>query len=227
MTKIIKQRQKGFTTIDNKVIRDDKLSWKARGIFAYLWSQSDDWNFYETEIVKHSVDGRNSLRTGLKELEKFGYLKRKRIRNDKGQVGESEWMLSENPMFDVPMYKNPTQGNRTLRTTNQKNKQPEEILTKEHSAFDNAPHVFEEEFRKVWDQYPNKKGKKEAFNHYKAWRKKSVKNTNEYLLERLSLYKKHLAANSWKQPMNGATWFNGRFDDQLEVPQEQGEVWYE
>ncbi|WEV56152.1 replication protein [Ligilactobacillus acidipiscis] len=113
----------------------------------------------------------------------------------------------------------PTNTNRLPETTTE--------TTKEYSAFDNAPHAFEKEFQEVWDQYPNKKGKKQAFNHYKAWRKKSVKNTNEYLLEQLSLYKKHLAANPWKQPMNGATWFNGRFDDQLEVPQEQGEVWYE
>ncbi|GEN48923.1 hypothetical protein [Ligilactobacillus pobuzihii] len=227
MTKIIKQRQKGFTTVDNSVVRDERLSWKARGIFFYLWSQSDEWDYFTNEVVRHSPDGLTALRTGLKELEKYGYLARKRTRNEKGQISTSDWIISEKPYVEKPRIENQHVDNRTLRTTNLKNKQPEEILTKEHSAFGNAPHAFEKEFQEVWDQYPNKKGKKEAFNHYKAWRKKSVKNTNEYLLERLSLYKKHLAANSWKQPMNGATWFNGRFDDQLEVPQEQGEVWYE
>ena len=76
---------------------------------------------------------------------------------------------------------------------------------------------LEEEFEEVWSKYPNKKGKKQAFNHYKAWRRKSTKHTNEYLLERLKVYMTDLQQNSWKHPMNGSTWFNGRFDDELEV----------
>ena len=76
---------------------------------------------------------------------------------------------------------------------------------------------LENEFEELWSKYPNKKGKKQAFNHYKAWRKASVKHTNEYLLERLKVYMTDLQQNSWKHPMNGSTWFNGRFDDELEV----------
>ena len=76
---------------------------------------------------------------------------------------------------------------------------------------------LEEKFEEVWSKYPNKKGKKQAFNHYKAWRKASAKHTNEYLLERLKVYMTDLQQNSWKHPMNGSTWFNGRFDDELEV----------
>ena len=76
---------------------------------------------------------------------------------------------------------------------------------------------LEEEFEKVWSKYPNKKGKKQAFNHYKAWRKSSAKHTNEYLLERLKKYLTYCQQNSWYHPMNGSTWFNGRFDDELET----------
>lgn len=90
---------------------------------------------------------------------------------------------------------------------------------KEHSAADASPSVqLESEFDEVWSQYPNKKGKKQALSHYKAWRKKSVQHTNAYLLERLRLYQQDLSANPWKSPMNGATWFNGRFDDDYQVP---------
>ena len=75
---------------------------------------------------------------------------------------------------------------------------------------------LEKEFEKVWSKYPNKKGKKQAFNHYKAWRKASAKHTNEYLLERLKKYLTYCQQNnSWYHPMNGSTWFNGRFDDVL------------
>lgn len=94
-----------------------------------------------------------------------------------------------------------------------------DLENKEHSAADATPSIsLETEFDEIWDQYPNKKGKKQAFNHYKAWRKASVKHTNEYLIERLRLYKQDLANNKWKAPMNGATWFNGRFDDDYSIP---------
>ena len=76
---------------------------------------------------------------------------------------------------------------------------------------------LEKEFEEVWSKYPNKKGKKQAFNHYKAWRRASVKHTNEYLLERLKKYLTYCQQNNWYHPMNGSTWFNGRFDDELEV----------
>jgi len=90
---------------------------------------------------------------------------------------------------------------------------------KKHSAASASPSAqLESEFDEVWSQYPNKKGKKQALSHYKAWRKKSVQHTNAYLLERLRLYQQDLSANPWKSPMNGATWFNGRFDDDYQVP---------
>lgn len=79
---------------------------------------------------------------------------------------------------------------------------------------------LEEEFEEVWSKYPNKKGKKQAFNHYKAWRRKSVKHTNEYLLKKLDEYIRYVEQRrrtgfSSLSFMNGSTWFNGRFDDVL------------
>ncbi|MCC4501074.1 helix-turn-helix domain-containing protein [Limosilactobacillus reuteri] len=81
---------------------------------------------------------------------------------------------------------------------------------------------LEEEFEEVWSKYPNKKGKKQAFNHYKAWRKSSTKHTNEYLLKKLDEYIRYVEQRRRTgfpslSFMNGSTWFNGRFDDELEV----------
>lgn len=124
--RIKKQYQKGFTTVDNLVLNDTNLSWKAKGLFVYLWSQSDEWDFYETEVVKHSIDGIASLKAGLKELETTGYLKRQRKRDNKGHLKENEWILSDNPMLENPMLDNPTYekrilDNRTLTNTNNNN----------------------------------------------------------------------------------------------------------
>ena len=79
-----------------------------------------------------------------------------------------------------------------------------------------------ESFNELWNLYPKKQGKKDAFRHYKAWRKKSKDNTDDYLLRKLNEYKAYLAANQWLHPMNGSTWFNGRFDDDYSTANSQG-----
>ena len=124
--RVEKMKRSGFTIINNGVLNNTQLSWKAKGLFAYLWSQSDSWDFYEVEVLKHSTDGRASLRAGLKELEEHGYLKRYRNRDDKGILRESKWILSEQPMFDFPKLDKPTLDyptldNRTLTNTNYNN----------------------------------------------------------------------------------------------------------
>lgn len=86
-----------FVTVHKKFIHDDNLSWKAKGILLYLLSRPDDWRIYETELNKHSSDGRDSLRTGIKELEQAGYIHRTRRRNEKGQLREYEYQVFEQP----------------------------------------------------------------------------------------------------------------------------------
>lgn len=106
MVRIKRDRSNHITILDQELVRDSQLSWKARGIFAYLWSQSENWDFNEVEVAKHSTDGRDALRSGLKELEDAGYLDRKRERDSKGRVGSSKWVL-----YEKPMWKNRTQDN--------------------------------------------------------------------------------------------------------------------
>lgn len=86
-----------FVTVHKSFIHDDNLSWKAKGILLYLLSRPDDWRIYETELNKHSSDGRDSLRTGIKELEQAGYIHRTRRRNEKGQLREYEYQVFEQP----------------------------------------------------------------------------------------------------------------------------------
>lgn len=128
MTRIKKDYSKGFTTLNNVVLRDERLSWKARGIFSYLWSMPDDWDFYETEVAKHATDGRASLRSGLGELTKFGYLERTRSRNKNGKFGAPVWILHDDPsddrkpMFDFPTLEKPTLEKPTLENRTLLNK---------------------------------------------------------------------------------------------------------
>ena len=79
------------------MVQDSSLSWKARGIFIYLWSQANEWQFYVSEIAKHSTDGERALRSGLKELEEKGYLKRVHRQSNDGSFDGMDWILSDDP----------------------------------------------------------------------------------------------------------------------------------
>ncbi|OYS86613.1 hypothetical protein CBG24_06030 [Limosilactobacillus reuteri] len=96
MPKIKKIYDKGFTTQCNVLIEDTRPTWKAKGIFQYLWSRPDDWVYYQEEVATHAADGVKSLRSGLRELEKYGYLKRSRVREN-GKFKEPIWELCEDP----------------------------------------------------------------------------------------------------------------------------------
>lgn len=88
-----------FVTVHKEFITDDSLSWKAKGILLYLLSRPDDWQVYEIELQKHALDGRDSVRSGMKELQDAGYIHRQRIRDKKGQYKEYEYQVYEQPTY--------------------------------------------------------------------------------------------------------------------------------
>lgn len=155
MVRIRRDRANHVTIIDQQLIRDSRLTWKARGIFAYLWSQSDEWEFNEVEVARHAADGRDSLRSGLKELEKYGYLDRKRLRNNAGQVLSSRWTLHEKPVLENTTQENPTQENGTQRYHQEKITSKEDNTNKELGG--GSPNRTSEVFN-LWENnwgFPN------------------------------------------------------------------------
>ncbi len=93
----VKKESGNFVTIHKGFIQDSNLSWKAKGLLLYLLSRPDDWKIYETELVKHTSDKLSSLKSGIKELEKTGYIERKRKRDDKGRLQGYDYEVYEQP----------------------------------------------------------------------------------------------------------------------------------
>lgn len=76
-------------TIETKVARDKRLSFKARGIMFYLLSKPDDWVCQLYDLEKNSdADGRKAIQAAMKELVEFGYAKFCAYKkNDDGLMG--------------------------------------------------------------------------------------------------------------------------------------------
>ena len=98
MQKLRVKKNTNYTTIANYHLRDESLTWKAKGLLTYLLHLPDDWEIKITQLAKASKDKIDSVRSAISELEFFGYVKRE----FKGENVHSgyDYLVSEIPIND-------------------------------------------------------------------------------------------------------------------------------
>lgn len=112
---------KEFVRIQNDILNNDKLSWKAKGLLCFMLSKKDDWEFHKIQVQKYSTDGRDSTISAFNELIKAGYVKQVRKRDGKGKFVSFDYFVydapfTENPFTDKPFTENPNTENPHLVT---------------------------------------------------------------------------------------------------------------
>lgn len=85
-----------WSAINNTVLNDERLSWRARGIAAYLLTKPDNWRIDHTHLWRVGKEGRDAVLAAMKELEICGYLVRKRYQKSDGKFA-TEVQLHETP----------------------------------------------------------------------------------------------------------------------------------
>ena len=114
MPKLIKAYKSDFTIIDNKLFKDRRLSCKDIGLLCLMISLPDDWSFSIKGLSVICLDGISSIRTGIENLEKCGYLTRKQGRDADGSFDGYDYYLymdpDDNPDYceETPLLENPT-----------------------------------------------------------------------------------------------------------------------
>lgn len=91
------EKNANYTTMSNYHLRDNTISFKAKGLLSMFLSLPKDWSYSVKGIATISKEGVDGILSGLKELEAAGYLERHRMRNDKGRLGDSEYVIYEMP----------------------------------------------------------------------------------------------------------------------------------
>ena len=86
-----------YTVMSNHHFKERAMSLKAKGLLSLMLSLPDTWNYSISGLVTLSKDGKDSVMSALAELEKFKYLERKQITNDKGQFAGVEYNIFEIP----------------------------------------------------------------------------------------------------------------------------------
>jgi len=98
MKTIIKNR---YGVTPNALLNRDDVSLKAKGLYAYIQSKPDGWDFTISKIASQSKEGELSIRGAIKELEECGYL----IRNNY-QLENGTWTC-EYHLFGTPTTPKP------------------------------------------------------------------------------------------------------------------------
>ena len=91
------EKIKNYTVMSNHHLRDKSLSLKAKGLLSLMLSLPEDWDYTTKGLARICRDGVDSIRSAVQELEQRGYVVRNRVRNEKGQLGEMEYTIFEQP----------------------------------------------------------------------------------------------------------------------------------
>ena len=83
-------------------LRDTSLSLKAKGLLSLMLSLPETWDYTTKGLARICKDGVDSICATVKELEKAGYVQRRRLRDDLGRLAEVEYTILEKPVIPVP-----------------------------------------------------------------------------------------------------------------------------
>ena len=86
-----------FVALPNDAVEDVRLSYRARGLLAYLLSRPDGWHTDSTRLAAGAKEGRDAVRAALGELEAIGYLLREKYRDRETGRWLSSWEVVDTP----------------------------------------------------------------------------------------------------------------------------------
>lgn len=108
MNLIINRCDLPYTTIPNVILRNEKrLSWKAKGLFAFLLSCPPGWKIQMRDLVARAADGKAAIYSGFDELEKAGYIRRTQSQGADGRFGPTIINVRLTPCTDFPHTEKP------------------------------------------------------------------------------------------------------------------------
>jgi hypothetical protein len=180
IVRVVKNKDNPYVMLNKGFLNDDRMSWRAKGLLAYLLSKPDDWEVMICDLVAKSTEGKNIVYNTLKELINIGYIERNKLRDSKGKITKWEYRVYEYPLSKKPEVDNQEMANpdvdnqpllnndRLLITegTNQSDRfDTIDDLLKHYSSKYNLPYVrVLSVYDRVKDQY--KSGNVQKFTAY-------------------------------------------------------------
>ncbi len=93
-----------YARIDNAILQNAALSFRARGVLAYILSRPTNWQ-HCAEKLTNSKDGRHAILAALHELVAAGHARQENRRLKNGHF-KKVWLFSESPAGPAPSAEN-------------------------------------------------------------------------------------------------------------------------
>ena len=136
------EKNKGYTVMSNHHLRNHALSLKAKGLLSQMLSLPEDWDYTLQGLAQINKESIDAIREAVRELERAGYIKRSRERDERGCLRGTVYTIyeqphaeptpeeptQEKPMLDKPTLENPTQLN-TESTKKRKRQSKDSSIT--------------------------------------------------------------------------------------------------
>jgi hypothetical protein len=198
---------KDFVMLPNDWLRDPNISYKAKGLLAYLYSHEPGYTIRFRQIISQTQDGERSIRAAMTELKDAGYLVTQRTTDSRGYNAGLNYLLVDpkdpelqNPTLDNPTLENPTLDNAVALEDN---------ITKKTTNKENNNNEFDE----FWKLYPRRIGKADAV---KAWNRATKRKTADELLQLTRVYSNGKLPDETYIPYP-ASWLNKELYESVEV----------
>lgn len=124
------EKNHSYTVMANHHLRDERLSLKSKGLLSLILSLPDDWRISIEGMTQFSADGKDAIRSAIRELTDAGYITRDQTHSEAGTFSGYEYTIHETPAaspssgfptMEKPTSGNPTTGNPTTGNPTQRN----------------------------------------------------------------------------------------------------------
>lgn len=206
-----------YTVLSNYHLRDPRLKLGAKGLLSLVLSLPEDWEYSIEGLAALGPEGKDAVRSAIKQLEACGYVTRQQSHGAGGQFSTNEYVIRERPVdapplagfpptvkptTENPSAENPTQSNKDIQIPP---KAPQGGRRREAKE---EPDWKPERFRGFWKFYPRGEAKQQAI---RAWDR--LKPSDE-LIDRMGrALKRQMQSADWLAGVGvpyASTWLNQR-----------------
>ncbi|MBP3658497.1 MAG: helix-turn-helix domain-containing protein [Oscillospiraceae bacterium] len=184
------EKNKGYTVMSNHHLRNHTLSLKAKGLLSQILSLPEDWDYTLQGLARINKESVDAIREAVRELERAGYIKRSRERDEHGCLRGTVYTIYEqpqqetenptqtDPILEKPALENPMLENPILEKPTLEN--PMQLNTKRTKKKDK-----QKTKRLITDSIPFPSGFPEASAQKRAEAKGTFESNRELILENI------------------------------------------
>lgn len=230
------EKNHSYTVMANHHLRDERLSLKSKGLLSLILSLPDDWRISIEGMTQFSSDGKDAIRSAIRELTDAGYITRDQTHSETGTFSGYEYTIHETPVaspssgfptMEKPTTGNPTTENPTLRNTERLSTILPPIVPHEgdgespkrtrRRSSKSVPDYEPELFERFWAAYPRGEDRQGAVAEWD-----SLRPDHETMLAMSRALVRQKASEEWQRGIGipyAVRWLRRRrWEDEIKAP---------